>query len=85
MEINNLPKGTMELVNQKIKNIEKKKYIKVIDEHGYNENLFLEKVKKDHILRIYSIYNQNIIKTSKILNISRSTLYRYLKQYGVKL
>lgn len=46
--------------------------------------LTLEEVEKNHILRVLSTTNWNQKKACEILNLSKATLYRRLKAYGIK-
>jgi transcriptional regulator with PAS, ATPase and Fis domain len=44
----------------------------------------LEEVEKNHIIKIFTVYEKNIDQCVKVLKISRATLYRKLKKYGIK-
>ncbi len=46
------------------------------------ENLTLESVEKNHILKMLQFYDNNRQKTAEHLGISRKTLYRKLEKYG---
>jgi two-component system response regulator AtoC len=43
----------------------------------------LQEVEKEHILRILQRTNWHLAKTSVSLQISRSTLWRKIKEYGI--
>jgi two-component system, NtrC family, response regulator len=47
-------------------------------------SITLEAVEKQHILKIFDFYNGNRSKTADALEISRKTLYRKMKHYGVE-
>ena len=49
--------------------------------HTQSHELSLEEYEKAYILDVYNKTNQNILLTSSILKISRSTLYRKLDKY----
>jgi DNA-binding NtrC family response regulator len=44
----------------------------------------LEELEKDYIIHILKITENNLRKTAKILDISRTTLYSKLKKYGIR-
>lgn len=44
----------------------------------------LEQVEIEHISRVLEITSQNMVKTAKILGISRSTLYEKMKRLGLR-
>ena len=48
------------------------------------ENLNLEAVEKNHILRVLNLYGGNITLCAKTLGIGRNTLYRKIENYGIK-
>lgn len=48
-----------------------------------NENDSLEFMEKRHIIHVLKKYNGNKSKTSRMLNISRSTLREKMKNYGI--
>ena len=45
----------------------------------------LDKVTKDHIKLTFMFFSGDIQKTAKSLGISRATLYRKIKLYGLNL
>lgn len=45
--------------------------------------LSLEEVEKEHIIKAYHTFNGSISKTSRMLGVSRNTLYLKLKKYGI--
>jgi len=49
-----------------------------------NENDSLESMEKRHIMHVLKKYNGNKSKTSRMLNISRSTLREKMKNYGIE-
>jgi len=48
------------------------------------ENLNLELMEKNHILKVLNLYGGNITLCSKALGIARTTLYRRMERYGIK-
>jgi len=48
-----------------------------------SEDISLQETVEDTLIKIYRANNGNISKTSKILSISRNTIYRKLKKLGV--
>ncbi len=51
----------------------------------YEENLFtLEELEKEYIAHLLKINQNNLKKTAKILNISRTTLYNKLSKYNIR-
>lgn len=48
------------------------------------ENLNLELMEKNHILKVLNLYGGNITLCSKALGIARTTLYRRMEKYGIK-
>ena len=51
----------------------------------YGENLFtLEELEKEYITHLLKINENNMKKTAKILNISRTTLYNKLSKYNIR-
>jgi len=51
----------------------------------YGENLFtLEELEKEYITHLLQINENNMKKTAKILNISRTTLYNKLSKYNIR-
>ena len=50
----------------------------------YEENIPLEGIEKMHIRRVLKKCNYNKNKTTKILGISRATLYRKIKEYNLE-
>jgi len=51
----------------------------------YGENLFtLEELEKEYIAHLLKINPNNLKKTAKILNISRTTLYNKLNKYNIR-
>lgn len=48
------------------------------------ENLNLESVEKNHILKVLNLYEGNITLCAKTLGIGRNTLYRKMDTYGIK-
>ncbi len=53
---------------------------------GTNESMKenLDEAEKEHIEKVYQQYENNASKTAKILGISRTTLNKKLKEYGIK-
>lgn len=49
-----------------------------------DENLNLDFVEKEHILKVLNLYNWNITLCAKKLGIGRNTLYRKMERYGIK-
>ena len=47
------------------------------------DNWPLQKVERDHIERVLRKQEGNMVKTAQVLGISRTTLWRKLKQYGI--
>ena len=47
-------------------------------------SISLESVEKQHILKIFDFYDGNRSKAADALGISRKTLYRKMKHYGVE-
>lgn len=45
----------------------------------------LEEVEKEHIIRVLEHTNWHLAKTSESLQISRSTLWRKIKEYGISI
>lgn len=45
----------------------------------------LEEVKRDHIIDTLTKLEWKIIRTARLLNIDRKTLYRYMQMYGIKV
>jgi len=51
----------------------------------FEENLFtLEELEKEYIAHLLKINQNNLKKTAKILNISRTTLYNKLSKYNIR-
>lgn len=44
----------------------------------------LETLIKSHVLNVYRNKGYNMMQTARALGIGRTTLYRYLRRYGVK-
>jgi transcriptional regulator of acetoin/glycerol metabolism len=44
----------------------------------------LDKVVREHILKVWNAHFRNIAKASRALGIGRTTLYRKLIQYGIR-
>lgn len=52
---------------------------------NFEENLFtLEELEKEYIAHLLKINQNNLKKTAKILNISRTTLYNKLSKYNIR-
>ncbi|NTW49423.1 MAG: sigma-54-dependent Fis family transcriptional regulator, partial [Chlorobiales bacterium] len=49
-----------------------------------NPNLTLEEIEKQHIQKVLSLENGNRMQVAKRLGIGTATLYRKLKEYGIK-
>ena len=49
------------------------------------ELVTLAEVEKRHIIQVVSATNGNVKRAAKILDISRGTLYRKLKSYGINV
>ncbi len=47
------------------------------------EVLSLEEIEKDAILHAWKIHNGKVIKIAKVLKVSRATLWRKMKKYGL--
>jgi PAS domain S-box-containing protein len=62
--------------------IEKKTYKPIELVSVYND-LSLETMEKNHIIKVLKINNGNITTTAEALGISRNTLYRKIEKYGV--
>nr|WP_261665930.1 helix-turn-helix domain-containing protein [Fusobacterium necrophorum] len=45
----------------------------------------LKQKEKEILINKLTIYNGNLKKVQKVLNISERTLYRKIKKYGIKL
>ena len=43
----------------------------------------LDELEKEYIIYLLNLVGNNLKKTAKILNISRTTLYNKLKKYGI--
>lgn len=54
-----------------------------LDKEYTSEEISLQETVEDTLIKIYRANNGNISKTSKILSISRNTIYRKLKKLGV--
>mgnify|MGYP001176909336 FL=1 len=52
---------------------------------GSDRELNLAAAEKSYILKAFSKYSQNHTKAAKALGISRSTLWRKMKEYGINL
>lgn len=48
------------------------------------ENLRLELMERQHILKVLNLYNGNITLSAKALGIGRNTLYRKMESYGIE-
>ena len=48
-----------------------------------DEGMTLEAAEKKHILKVYEMTKENVVRCSEVLDIARATLYRKLKGYGV--
>lgn len=53
----------------------------VLNQHGQVKTL--DQVERDHVEAVYRYYHCNATRTSRALQIGRTTLYRKLRQYGV--
>ncbi|MGB2905988.1 MAG: sigma-54 dependent transcriptional regulator [Candidatus Aminicenantaceae bacterium] len=51
---------------------------------GRDQLSSLEDLEKDYILYLLDLTKHNMLKTAKILSISRTTLYNKLEKYGIK-
>jgi two-component system response regulator HydG len=51
----------------------------------YSEDLTLEEVEARHIQRVLSKHRGNLIRTAESLSISRTTLWRKIKKYGLSV
>jgi transcriptional regulator with PAS, ATPase and Fis domain len=52
---------------------------------GYPEEMTLEEVEARHIQRVLSKHRGNLIRTAEGLGISRTTLWRKIKKYGLSV
>ena len=55
----------------------------IISNGNNNENLNLDLVEKEYILKALDKANHNISGAADLLNISRSSLYRKMKKYNI--
>lgn len=51
---------------------------------GGREHWSLEEVERDHIVRVLDRHDGNLVHTSAQLGISRTTLWRKMKRYGIE-
>jgi transcriptional regulator with PAS, ATPase and Fis domain len=51
----------------------------------YSEDLTLEEGEARHIQRVLSKHRGNLIRTAESLSISRTTLWRKIKKYGLSV
>ncbi len=58
--------------------------VKYRESANNEQSLSLEKIEKQHIIKVLSKTDGNRKETAKILEISERTLYRKLKQYGLE-
>ena len=54
------------------------------DPHNFSTGLSLYEVEKSHIINVLEKKKWNITSASKLLGIDRVTIYKKLKQYGIK-
>lgn len=50
---------------------------------NFNQDLSLESMEKQHIIKIINASNGNLSLTAKVLNIGRNTLYRKIEKYNI--
>lgn len=73
--------GEQILDEQHVMSIEGELFTPVSDEKSLN----LERLERDAILKAIEISGENLSQTAKLLGIGRSTLYRKMERYGVKV
>ena len=55
------------------------------DHEHYEENMDIESVEKQHLIKIITRCNGNITHSADILGIKRNTLYNKIKKYNIKI
>jgi two-component system response regulator AtoC len=71
------------ILNESVSLLVEKKEQKGKDKNYLSTIPSLQEVEKEHILRVLQHNNWHLVKTSESLQISRSTLWRKIKEYGI--
>lgn len=56
---------------------------KFSEELNYSEDLSLDSMEKNHIIRVLNTFEGNITKSAEALGIGRNTLYRKIEKYNI--
>lgn len=49
------------------------------------DDLTLKKAKRDHVVRVWKMHEENISASARALNVGRATLSRWLKKWGERV